>query len=58
MDVTLNDYDYEAIDGVRLYCGRSANLPNGYTRMGNSAECFRIGTGIGMKKRAGGQCRE
>jgi hypothetical protein len=57
IDLTLNDYDYESIDGVRIYCGGNANLPPNYTRFGNSAECFQIGRGIGMKKRAGGRCR-
>jgi hypothetical protein len=57
VDLELNDYEYEAIDGVRLYCGRNVILPAGYTRLGNSAECFQIGRGIGMKKRAGGRCR-
>lgn len=57
IDRRLDDYEYEAIDGVRLYCGMSGELPAGYTRFGNSAECFRIGAGIGMKKRSGGRCR-
>jgi hypothetical protein len=57
IDRTLEEYEYEAIDGVRIYCGTRGELPEGYTRFGNSAECFRIGAGIGMKKRAGGRCR-
>jgi hypothetical protein len=43
---------YQAIDNRKIYCGSSENLPNGYDRVGNSADCFQKGFAIGKIKRA------
>ena len=43
---------YEAIDNRKIYCGSSENLPNGYDRVGNSADCFQKGFATGKIKRA------
>ena len=43
---------YEAIDERKIYCGLNENLPNGYNRVGNSANCFQKGFASGKIKRA------
>ena len=44
--------DFEPITNRKLFCGHSNTLPEGYDDFGNNSECFRIGVGVGKRKKA------
>lgn len=43
---------YEPIDKSRIYCGKAAKKPKGYTRLGSLVHCLQKGVGMGRKMKA------
>ena len=54
-----NSYNgpYQPIDGRKIYCGNSPNLPANYDLMGSPAMCLRKGIGLGKVLRARKGCK-
>jgi hypothetical protein len=49
-----NNYlnDYEPLYPLKLWCGKSDQLPENYDKIGTPPECLRYGIGIGKRKKA------
>lgn len=54
-----NSYNgpYQPIDGRKIYCGNSPNLPANYDIMGSPSMCLRKGIGLGKVLRARKGCK-
>lgn len=46
---------YTPIDARKVYCGKSAVLPAGYSYMGNAPMCLQKGVGVGKLQKAKAQ---
>jgi hypothetical protein len=44
--------DYQAIDDTKIYCGNQNNVPDGYDRFGNIAQCLQKGVALGKRQKA------
>jgi hypothetical protein len=45
----VNDVDYAPIKSIRIYCGKSKKLPDGYEIAGNNPMCLQKGVGVGKR---------